>query len=834
MMLDLWVPDRRLAQAPAYLPAHLAVCCRGAGLLAVPAVLLLGSCGGDTGGGPISTPAPISAPAPVPTPSPTPVPTPAPSPTPTPSPSPAPTPTQPTAASFQTSEYFRSDGPEFHRAIPAWQTGATGAGITIGIVDSGIDSANPEFAGRISSASADIAGNRGIIGEDDHGTSVALVAAAARNNSGIMGIAYNATIQMLRADTPGSCATADPKIPDSGCDFKDTDIAAGVDRAVQAGAKVINLSLGGSAPSAAMIASVARAANAGIVVVISAGNDGASTDPAIDPSNPDLFASGLRKAGNGNVIIAGSVGSTGTISAFSNRAGVEAASFLAALGERICCVYENGAIKVGTNAAGQPVNYVISGTSFSAPQISGAAALLRQAFPNLTGVQVVDLLLRTARDAGAAGTDTTYGRGILDIANAFAPQGQTALAGSVTALPLGTTALVTSPAMGDARLRAVLGAVVLDSYQRAYTVDIAGNVRGAVVTPRLAAALTGQIRGYSAGDAQLAMAFSVSARDRLAPTAAQGASQLRLGHDDAESARVLAARVVARIAPHAQLGFAFAQGGDGLVAQLQGRVQPAFLIAGAPLDDAGFALGHTSAVALRRVLGRWGLTASAERGDVLGASNERFGDPLTARQAGERALRYGLAIDRSFGAVSTSIGASWLAEDRTVLGARVHDGLAGAGANTLFVDLAAGWQAGPRWHVGGALRAGYTQARQTAYVGAGSSLVTSAWAIDAERSGVFAVGDRLGLRVSQPLRVERGGLNFALPVSYDYTTLLPTIVTERLGLAPRGREIVSELAWHGTLWSGAAGASLYYRKDPGHYAALPDDRGIALSWSHGF
>ncbi len=785
-------------------------------LAALPALALLASCGGGGSGGTISTPAP--APTPAPTPTPTPTPTPAPTPTPTP------------VSTFQTTEYFRSDGPEFHRAIPAWQAGATGVGVTIGIVDSGIDTANPEFAGRISTASTDVAGNRGIIGEDDHGTNVALVAAAARNNSGIMGIAFNATIQMLRADTPGTCATADPNIPDSGCEFKDTNLAAGVDRAVQAGAKVINLSLGGSAPSAAMIASVTRAANAGIVVVISAGNDGGSTDPAVDFNNPDPFASGLRKAGNGNVIIAGSVGDTGTISAFSNRAGAEAASYLAALGDKICCVYENGAIKVGTNAAGQTVNYVFSGTSFSAPQISGAVALLRQAFPNLTGVQVVDLLLSTARDAGTAGTDTTYGRGILDITNAFAPQGQTALAGSVTALPLGSTALVTSSAMGDAGSRAVLGAVVLDSYQRAYSVDIAGNLRGAVVAPRLAAALTGQARSFSGGNAQLALAFSVNGRRQVLPSA----GQLRLDRADAESARVLAARIVARIAPHAQLGFAFAQGGDGLVAQLQGLVQPAFLIAGAPLDDTGFARGRMSAVALRRELGRWGLTASAERGDVLGSSSERFGDPLTARRAGERALRYSLSADRRFGAMDTSVGASWLAEDRTVLGARIHDGLAGAGADSLFFDLAAGWQPAAGWRVGGALRGGYTRARQTEYVGAGSSLLTSAWAIDAERTGVFAANDRLGVRLSQPLRVERGGLNFALPVAYDYATLRPTIATERLTLVPHGRELVGELAWHGALWNGAAGASLYYRRDPGHYASLPDDKGVALSWSRGF
>ncbi len=51
---------------------------------------------------------------------------------------------------------------------------------------------------------------------------------------------------------------------------------------------------------------------------------------------------------------------------------------------------------------------------------------------------------------------------------------------------------------------------------------------------------------------------------------------------------------------------------------------------------------------------------------------------------------------------------------------------------------------------------------------------------------------------------------------------------------PHGREVMGELAWHGALCGGAASASLFYRKDPGHYAASPDDAGIALAWTEAF
>ena len=190
---------------------------------ALCALAVLGGCGGggsSGGGGTISTPAPVPTPSPSPTPSPTPTPTPTTS-----------------AASFDTAEFRRSDGPGYHGATAAWTRGATGQGVKIAVVDTGIDTDSPEFAGRIDAASADVAGNGSVEAVDDHGTQVAMTAAAARNNTGIMGIAYNATVIAIRADSPGSCAKDD-------CTFSSTNIAKAVNLAVSAGATVINLSSG--------------------------------------------------------------------------------------------------------------------------------------------------------------------------------------------------------------------------------------------------------------------------------------------------------------------------------------------------------------------------------------------------------------------------------------------------------------------------------------------------------------------------------------------------------------------------------------------------------------
>ena len=788
---------------------------------AVASFALVAACGGGSGGGSVG-----STPVPTPTVTPTPTPTPTTSPTPTPSATPS--------STFLTSEYNRSSGPTQHGALTPWSAGYSGRGVTIGIVDTGIDSDSPEFAGRLSSASADVAGARGLDNaESDHGTNVAMVAAAARDNIGVVGLAFNATIAMFRADTAGTCANNDPNDPKDGCKLADGAIANGIDRAVAAGAKVINLSLGGSSPSTTLRSAVARAASAGVVVIVAAGNDGDSTEAGVDPNNPDPFATGLRQAGAGNVIIAGSVDKDNAFSAFSNKAGAEAGWFLSARGEKVCCVYENGVLKITTDSTGARFQYVFSGTSFAAPQIAGAAALLFQAFPNLTATQVVDLLLRTARDAGATGTDTTFGRGILDLNAAFAPQGTTSIAGTAVPVPVGDTTGVTSTPMGDAGPRAgSIDTIVLDSYQRAYGFNLAVGLRGAQVQPKLAPALESNSRNLSLAGGKVALAFSVDATGRISKLPWTG--QLRLSREQAEQARVLAARAVMQIAPGRRIGFAFEQGADGLVAQLQGREQPAFLIARSPLDDLGFGATGQASFAVRESLGPWGLTVSAERGSAQAAARVNMAGLAGDRLPGVPASRVGLSLDRRFGDLDAALGASWLNERQSVLGARFHQAFGAGGADSLFLDASAGWQVSPGWRLGAAWRSGFTRPHAGGLVSAGSRLVSSAWAVDAQRIGVFATDDSLALRVSQPLRVESGGLSLNLPVDYSYTTLSPIYGQRLLSLAPKGREQDVELVWRGGLWSGTAMASLYYRKDPGHYSSLPDDRGVAISWNRQF
>jgi hypothetical protein len=291
--------------------------------------------------------------------------------------------------------------------------------------------------------------------------------------------------------------------------------------------------------------------------------------------------------------------------------------------------------------------------------------------------------------------------------------------------------------------------------------------------------------------------------------------------------------MVARLDKHTQVAFGFAQGADGLVAQLRGRQEPAFLVARSPLDDLGFERRGQTSFALRRKLGRWGITASAEGGKALSAAPWSYGGINDRRRDDAAITRFGLSVDRRFGGLDAMVGASWLREDHTVLGAWLLDS-ASAAADSLFLDVQAGWSPDRYWHLGATVRGGVTRPRFGGTLLPGGTLLTSAWSIDASRAGVFKAGDTLSLRFAQPLRVERGALTFDLPVSYSYDTLAATDALRQVSLVPHGREITGELAWRAPLWGGAAMASIYLRHNPGNYAALPADKGLAMSWSSEF
>ena len=774
------------------------------GYCALPALLMgLSGCGG--GGGVGSTPTPSPSPTPTPAP-PSVIITPAPTPTPSPTPTPTPTPTP--SVSFNTAEYNRSNGLPYHEAITAYQAGASGAGITVGVIDTGLTDVNSEFAGRISSNSRAFAGNATYQDVDGHGTAVAAVIAAARNNQRVMGMAWGANVMALRTDDRTDC-------DDDGCSHPTSAIASAIDHAWQNGARVINISLGGGAAPNSLLQAVKRATDNDTIIVISAGNNKDGEAPL---TTPDALARSFANPAfsNGRVIIASSVNADDTVSSFSAGVlGFEAVS-MAALGNRVLTFDHTGAA------------FLYSGTSFSAPQISGAAALLAQAFPNLNGKEIVDLLLASARDVGAPGDDARYGVGILDIDEAFKPVGTLAIAGSKVALEVNAPSALSAP-MGDAT-PAAISSVALDSYNRAYKIDLTPAFVQRGVTRALAASLDVTQRQVNVGTDAMSVALSVQpAADRAA-----AADPLTFAQRDAGRARLNSGTLMARLSPNARVVLGLRTGIDGIERRLADQATPSFLMAEQGFDGDQVDMRAGTAVAVSQRVGRGlNIIGGFETGEMSPPSYARaLGDAADVRETPYQAAS--VTVDLARHGLGLSVGATALNEPSSALGARFSPNLGAQSARSLFMRMGAHMALPGDVTFSANWQQGWTRAAAGGLLRDGGMLVSRSWSADVARRDLFARNDMIGVRVSQPLRVVASRFDVLLADGWDWQQEIATERTVALNLVPQGRQRDYELSYGRGIGPGWLGANLYVREQGGNIATMPTELGVALRWSMGF
>lgn len=698
---------------------------------------------------------------------------------PAPPPPPPPTP----IAALDTPEYRRTGTATGANVLPVWAAGHEGRGVTVGLVDTGIALDSPEFAGRIAPQSRDVTGSgRSIRDEDGHGTAVAGVLAAARNDRSIVGIAPQATIAVMRGDRAGSCST------ESGCGFTDSSLAAGINAAVDAGAQVLNISLGGSSGSSQVRSAWARATGAGTILVIGAGNDSASE---IDP----LPRSAFQAANPALVIVVGAATAAGEIASFSNRAGAAASNYLLAPGAAVRSFDQDGR------------EFLYSGTSLAAPVVAGAAALLAGAFPNLSGAQIVELLLITADDRGAPGIDPVTGRGLLNIGRAFQPQGTTTLAGSRTPVSLAQNGSL-GPAMGSS-FGTALGAVAIeDGYGRPYKLAIGQTLRPASPA-RLAGALldapvAAAALAVPAGPVRLALTASRRALLGL-PAGADPDVGLGLAHRGMGPFSAVTSRL-------ADGGVALAAGplrlaaGTGMAAPpIPGESGTRGLVAPDALaPEAGAIRDRIAAeVALGRVALGVSQTCAGVTRPLPGQGRDGRNGRRTTLALATRAGALGLAAhltheDDREGLLGTRLGPAFglLGSTSRSLGGAISLDLAMLGLDMADLRLAAS----RGWHT--------PRLADTGLLAGAGGLASTAWS--AELAAPLGPG-RLHLVAAGPQALARG--HFRLAPAPGEIRLVPAAVMARESLVEAGYRL------------GPVALSLYRRHNAGHFAGLGDTGG---------
>lgn len=325
---------------------------------------------------------------------------------------------------FDTAEYRRNTGNHALNANQAYARGVTGQGVIVGILDDGVTQTNTvdEFP--------TISLSRDYVGQDNsppelHANFIASIVAGTRNDSQSHGIAYGATLYDYKISTESGVFADDATIGQAYTDAHNDGVLVlnasyGTNNSLgapQEGDRALIDAAFGNEIAAIRTFKSNGGSDRGTVIVYSTGNESRS-----QPSFESLFPWYYPEL-EGNVLTVTALNAnfnpdnydpaTVQLAGYANRCGAAMNWCLTAPGTDILTENFNG------------TSFRISGTSFATPFVVGAAALLGQAFPNLTVEEIVEILLVTATDLGAEGVDPVFGYGLVNLEQAFEPVGQT-------------------------------------------------------------------------------------------------------------------------------------------------------------------------------------------------------------------------------------------------------------------------------------------------------------------------------------------------------------------------------------------------------------------------
>ena len=634
---------------------------------------------------------------------------------------------------------------------------------SVAVIDSGINPNHADLAGRIDQGIDLIDGDSNPFDEtpEQHGTSVSRIIASVHGNNRILPI----------------------RVLDGAGLSSESIVIGGVNFATNSSARVINLSLGSpqNAYSQALTTSMQNSARSGKLLVVAAGNGG-QPNPTFPASLAALFG--------GSAIAVGALNRNGFIASYSNRAGNSKDYYVVAPG------YSSFSSFVGT--------------SFAAPYVSGTAAAILGQNPRLSAQQVSEIILNSADDLGAPGTDEIYGRGKLNTAAALAPQGDLDLPGTSDDGSSGSGALAAGLVIGAGVAAAVIynnkklkEAVVVDSYDRPYKVDL-----GELIEVR------------NDGLTMDRMMKNLRRTTEMAQLAITEKLQIAVWYDRDPAKELYPVSEFDDQENIENWSLSLHQGGN----------RGAYYALNMNFDPRQF-FGLAEEVNETTLFDRRNLTAPYA--GFASSGNMALAGYKTATGVDLKLAVVDMDDNTDYGVESKSVllESSIQPHERLRLGVQ-FSGLneqgslfGGASAGALSVEqsetLAAGFTARLKLSQKISLHSIYSQGytlvkdRNRGLLQQFSGIGSNSYALGLSGRGLIRKNDRVSLTLSSPLHINQGSMSLSVPTQVDFTTGNALRETERLDLADAKRETDIELGYHLPLGkqSGLA-AYMIYRNDP--------------------
>lgn len=631
----------------------------------------------------------------------------------------------------------------------AYAAGYTGRGAVVAVLDTGVQGDHIELNTQLAGTTMYDATLRKRVASTDgdgHGTHVAGVIAGSTGTGYSYGIAPDAkllAIKVFSSDTWTASSTA---------------LATGLKNATgNRAVSVINMSLGGDGPLGPSFEKALRSAVAADkLIVVAAGNAGDAS-----PMWPARYAK--ETWAKGQIIAVGAVDANNQIASFSNRAGDTANWYIVAPGVGVLSAYNDG-------------DYAfMSGTSVATPIVSGAAALLEGAWPQLKAPQVASILFQTATDLGAPGVDSVYGQGLLDVERAMQPVGALSvpLSSSPKNIKRSRAALWSAVASWSGLHAAALGGqfrgIAVDDFNRDFKTDYGTGVRAPAVE-RVADALASAGRSLQVSEQSLADGSRF-----LAAVEEQAPDGLRAA--DGATRSLVASSAVFRLAGGPELAFATGSLAGSYFGLADSDASLANPYLGLARSAAQLAFGYSrGALSFKAGVLDAGLNAAMARQHDW----SRVGGGRAA--VGE--LDYAVGRNALIGFQVADV-----AEQDAWLGSVAGDALALDQARTRTVTAHARYDTGRN----ATFAAQYSIARTADASGHG--LLTGAENVRSEAftfgflgRHAFARDDRIAITLSSPLRITRGSARVVMPVAI--TAEGETVFeSRRVALAATSREL---------------------------------------------